>query len=145
MRSLLTPTVTCFRKYAVFSGRAAPSEFWYFFLFFFLAYGVVIAVDLVLVPPVVTLSELPGGHFLPLSYAQDEIGIPVLLYRPVMALPTAAVTARRLHDIGKSGWWGWLWVLPLPVVGWVVLIPWLVRASEEGPNAYGDPPRSHRQ
>jgi uncharacterized membrane protein YhaH (DUF805 family) len=137
MRFFIEATITCFRKYAVFSGRAGRSEFWYFLLFFFVAYVAVILADLAFVPPIVTLSELPGGHLLPLSYAQDEVGLLLLLYRPVMGLPSAAVTVRRLHDIGKSGWWGWLWILPFPVLGWLVLIPWLARASDERPNAFG--------
>jgi len=37
-----------------------------------------------------------------------------------MAIPTLSVTVRRLHDVGKSGWWCWLW-----------LIPWLTRPSAQ--------------
>jgi len=73
---------TCFEKYAVFSGRARRSEFWYFYLFYILvAFG---------------LSFL-------------SIRIPVAKYLYILFglgvfLPYTAVTVRRLHDIGKSGW-----------------------------------------
>lgn len=71
-----------FSKYAVFSGRARRSEFWYFYLFYILvAFG---------------LSFL-------------SIRIPVAKYLYILFglgvfLPYTAVTVRRLHDIGKSGW-----------------------------------------
>ncbi len=130
----------CFRRYAVFRGRADRSEFWYFLLFFFLGYVVIIGVDQWIDAPVVRLSSLPFGDWLPLAHALDDAGLLVLLYRPVFFLPSAAVTVRRLHDIGKSGWWGLLWVLPVPLLGWFVLVPWLTRASEPRPNAYGAVP-----
>ena len=71
-----------FSKYATFSGRARRSEFWYFYLFYILvAFG---------------LSFL-------------SIRIPVAKYLYILFglgvfLPYTAVTVRRLHDIGKSGW-----------------------------------------
>ena len=132
-------TFTCFRKYAVFRGRAGREEFWCFFLFFFLAYAVVIAADMALVAmgfSAVTLRGLPFGEYSPLGYALDEIGLLILLYRPVMLLPTTAATVRRLHDIDKSGWWAWLWILPVPMLGWFLLIPWLARPSVE-PSRHG--------
>jgi uncharacterized membrane protein YhaH (DUF805 family) len=46
-----------------------------------------------------------------------------LLFRPIMAIPTLSATVRRLHDVGRSGWWSCLWVLPVPVLGWFWLIP----------------------
>jgi uncharacterized membrane protein YhaH (DUF805 family) len=134
--------LTCFRKYAVFRGRAGRGEFWHFFLFFFVAYAVIVAADMLLVAiglSAVTLRELPFGAYLPLGYALDEVGLLILLYRPVMLLPTTAATVRRLHDIDRSGWWAWLWILPVPMLGWLWLIPWLARPSVESTNRYGDP------
>ena len=80
----------------------------------------------------------------------------------VTLIPTLAVTSRRLHDIGKSGWlqilpWAIFGVvvisavaaIPIPPAVWiiaafasfVVLIVWLVRKGDEGANKYGPDPR----
>ncbi len=120
-----------FRQYFNFSGRATPSEFWYFVLFFFVAYLVVWVIDHLFLPPILTLGDLPGGTLLPGGYIDDQVGLAVLAYRPLMAIPTLAVTVRRLHDVGKNGWWCCLWVLPLPIIGWFWLIPWLMRPGDQ--------------
>jgi uncharacterized membrane protein YhaH (DUF805 family) len=92
-----------FRNYFNFGGRTNISEFWYFMSFSFLAYAVVWLIDDLFLPPLVTLKDLPFGNFLPGGYWDDEVGLAVLAYRPVMAIPTLSVTVRRLHDVGKSG------------------------------------------
>ncbi len=117
-----------------FRGRASRSEFWFFMLFFLLAYLVVWLIDHFLLEPTLDLRTLPGARLLPSGYIDPRVGILVLAYRPIMAIPTASVTVRRLHDVGKSGWWGVLWVLPVPILGWFWLLPWLAREShhEEG-------------
>ena len=50
-----------------------------------------------------------------------------------LLLPALAVGTRRLHDIGKSGWWQ---VIMLTVIGLLVLIYWWVQPSVEGSNDY---------
>ena len=64
-----------FTKYATFSGRARRSEFWYFVLFTFLA-GIV-------------------ASFIPFIN---------IIWPLAILLPSLAVSVRRLHDSGKSGW-----------------------------------------
>ena len=98
-------------------------------LLFMLLYLVVAFVDQCFVDSTVDISELPLGQFIPMGMVDPEVGILVLMYRPIMAIPTVAVTVRRLHDVGKSGWWCVLWVLPIPVVGWLYLMPLLCRPS----------------
>jgi uncharacterized membrane protein YhaH (DUF805 family) len=49
------------------------------------------------------------------------------------------VAARRLHDIGKSGWWQLLAFIPL--IGWLVLLYWYVQPTHAGSNPYGDEPK----
>ena len=99
-------------------------------LFWFLAYGVVASIDELALVPVVDLTELPGADFLPFAYLDSQVGLLVLLYRPLTAVPTLSVTVRRLHDVGKSGWLSLLWVLPVPVLGWFWLIPLLLKPSQ---------------
>ena len=131
---LVGSTRSGFKNYFDFRGKATVSEFWYFFLFFILAYAVVWLVDHYFLGSVVSLKDLPFGDFIPSGYVDDKVGWAVLMYRPIMAIPTFSVTARRLHDVGKSGWWCCLWVLPFPVVGWFWLIPWLTRKGASTPN-----------
>jgi uncharacterized membrane protein YhaH (DUF805 family) len=102
---LVRSTRSGFRNYSNFRGTATATEFWYFMLFFFLAYAIVWLVDDFFLTPFLSLKELPYpyGHFIPAGYLDDKVGLAVLLYRPVMAIPTFSVTVRRLHDADKSG------------------------------------------
>ena len=77
----------CFQKYAVFSGRARRSEFWYFYLF-------TILVTLVL------------------NYIPHIVDVILLLWALGIIIPSLAVTVRRFHDIGKSGWYYLIYLIP---------------------------------
>ena len=81
---------TCFFKYANFNGRASRSEFWFFYLFILIGY--IIFFTLIMTVSF-KLLWLMG------------------LFMLVMVIPAFAVTARRLHDTNKSGWFQ---LLPLP-------------------------------
>ena len=112
-----------------FNGSATKREFWLFLLFYFIAYSIVWILDDLFIKNTVDLKEFPIGALIPAGYIDPNVGLAVLLFRPIMAIPTISVTVRRLHDIGKSGWWCVLWVLPLPILGWFWLIPWLLKPS----------------
>jgi uncharacterized membrane protein YhaH (DUF805 family) len=99
---------TCFKKYATFGGRAARSEYWWWTLFALLASLAISA-----------LSQRLSAVF---SLA--------------IFLPSIAVAARRLHDIDRSGWWQL--VALIPVIGWLVMLYWMVQPSKE-PNRYVEP------
>jgi uncharacterized membrane protein YhaH (DUF805 family) len=101
---------TCLRKYTDFSGRAARPEFWWFFLFQFIVL-------------------LVAGMVSNVLYGIAAIAL---------LLPGLAVGARRLHDVGKSGWW--LLVSLVPLLGLILLIYWTVQPGEAGANTYGAPP-----
>lgn len=100
---------SCLRNYAVFSGRASRSEFWWFFLFQLL---VMLAVSMV--------SEKLTG-----------------LANLALLLPSLAVGARRLHDIGRSGWWQ---LLMLSGIGFLVLLYWWVQPTADDDRSYGSKP-----
>ncbi len=106
------------KKYAVFTGRARRAEYWYFVLFSALA-----------ATAVGFLGEFLAPDFLPLD----------TIYAVGVLLPSIAVSVRRLHDIGKSGW-NLLWSL-LPVVGIIILLIFAVKDSDEGDNKYGPNPK----
>ena len=116
-----------FRHYFDFRGRASRSEFWYFVLFFCLAYIFIWLIDHFFLQPTIDIRDLPGGNLMPGGYIDPHVSILVLAYRPLMAIPSTSITVRRLHDIGKSGWWCVLWILPIPILGWFWLLPWLAK------------------
>ena len=66
------------------------------------------------------------------------LGTPLIM--AVLLLVPASISAvvRRLHDLGKSGWWYWIALIPL--VGSILLLVWTVMDGEPQPNAYGDVP-----
>lgn len=113
-----------------FKGSTSRADFWFFMLFFMILYVVVAIVDEVTAVTTISILDLPLGKYIPMGMVDPEVGLLVLLYRPVMAMPTTSATVRRLHDIGRSGWWAALWVLPLPVLGWLYLIPLLCKPTK---------------
>ena len=109
--------VGCWKKYATFSGRARRKEYWMFVLF-----NMLIAFGVNVVDAVLGMEGLLGG-----------------LYSLAVLIPGWAVFTRRMHDIGKSGWW---WLIGLvPVVGAIVLIVFACTDSQPGDNAYGPNPK----
>ena len=54
-------------------------------------------------------------------------------------IPGLAVAVRRLHDVGKSGWW--YLIVFIPCVGFIWLLVLFVTDSEHGPNKWGDNPK----
>jgi uncharacterized membrane protein YhaH (DUF805 family) len=106
------------KKYAVFDGRASMAEYWYFVLFNIL---VSIAVGIVA------------------AILQDKSDAISRLYSLVLIVPSIAIAVRRLHDIGKSGWW-WF-ICFIPIVGWIWIIILLTTESNHGKNKYGPHPR----
>lgn len=95
-----------FTNYLNFEGRASRSEFWWWVLFVFLA------------TLVTTLVHHLLGN----------------LFSLAVLLPGLAVTARRLHDIDRSGWWQLVGIIP--VIGWLVMVYWCLQPARE-PNRFG--------
>jgi uncharacterized membrane protein YhaH (DUF805 family) len=67
------------------------------------------------------------------------IGIVGSLYSLAVLVPSIAVGARRLHDIGRSGWWQLIGLVP--ILGWIVLIVWAATAGDSGSNRFGPDPK----
>lgn len=114
-----TAVKTCFANYITFSGRAPRSEYWYFVLFLLIGGVITGVLDAVL---------FSGNVVSPLNS----------IFSLVTIIPSLAVTSRRLHDVDKSGWWQLLWIVP--IVGWIIMIIWLVRRGTPGPNRFGPDP-----
>ena len=106
--SLTESIKTCFSKYAEFSGRAQRSEFWWFFLFS------VVSSAIVGIVPVI-------GQIYPL----------------VLLIPSLSVSARRLHDTGRSAWWLLLYLGSILAIGIAFAAFVLVGIASESSNDEG--------
>ncbi len=109
------------KKYAVFDGRARRMEYWMFVLF-----NVIISIVLGVIDNVLgTVTEI----------GQGLLG---LVYSLAVLLPGIAVTIRRLHDTGRSGWYILLGFIPC--IGVIILLVFMVQDSDAGDNEYGPNP-----
>ncbi len=108
------------RQYADFTGRARRKEYWMFALV-----STIISVVLAIFASALSLHNVLS---------------PGLLYSLAVLLPTLAVSVRRLHDTGRSGWW--LLISIIPLIGTIVLIVFFATDGEGQPNAYGPDPKA---
>lgn len=115
----------CLWKYGNFSGRAGIVECFVFVFFVFSVVSLALGLDLVM-----GWERENVVDWMP-WYPSFEIS------RMLLVLPTFAVSVRRLHDTGRSGWAAGLWCVPL--VGWAYLLFLLAQDADEGANAYGLP------
>ena len=99
---------SAFIKYADFNGRARRSECWYFFLFFFVGSIVLKAID---------------------GLIEMQIFAPVF---SLLLVPLITLGVRRMHDVGKSGWF-----LLIPIYNLILA----VTEGEKGTNNYGSDPK----
>jgi uncharacterized membrane protein YhaH (DUF805 family) len=102
-------------KYVTFIGRSSRSAYWWFYLFNLIA---------VIVAYVIDVALGTSGIF---------YGLTAL----ALLLPNLAVSVRRLHDTGRSGWW--LLIALIPLIGAIVLLVFFVQGSD-GPNRWGQGP-----
>lgn len=111
-------------RYFEFSGRSTRRQYWLFWLVVVVLTTAAIAADYLLYG-IVPTGKYPGPFA---AFA----GI-------VHLIPGITVTVRRLHDIGRSGWWYWIQLVPL--VGTIVLIFWTLCPPSAWDNPYGPDPR----
>ncbi|AXG73823.1 DUF805 domain-containing protein [Flavobacterium arcticum] len=104
-------------NYATFSGRARRSEYWYFVLF-----NIIIGIILGIIDSVIGI---------------DLLGT---IYSLVVLIPSLAVGIRRLHDVGKSGWF--TLIILIPLIGAIWLIVLYATEGDRGANEYGEDPKA---
>jgi uncharacterized membrane protein YhaH (DUF805 family) len=107
------------KKYAVFGGRARRKEYWMFFLF-----------NLIIAFAIGFVLGLIGGVLGIGTALSDPASI---VYGLAVLIPSIAVAVRRMHDIGRSGWW-----ILFPLVNLV----FLCLDSEPRENEYGPNPKT---
>ena len=112
------------KKYAVFDGRARRQEYWMFILF-----NIIITAVLALIDSLIGTVIRQAGF-----------GLLQGLYDLAVLIPSIAVTVRRLHDTGRTGWW--ILIGLIPVVGGIVLLIFMLLDSEPGENQYGPNPKT---
>ena len=105
-------------RYAVFEGRSHRRELWTFALW-----------NIIIILVLMALAAVTGF-----------LWVIVIVYRLAVAVPSIAVTVRRLHDTGRSGWWVLIGLLP--IAGTIALIAFLVQDSQPGSNQYGPNPKA---
>jgi uncharacterized membrane protein YhaH (DUF805 family) len=111
------------KQYADFSGRARRKEYWMFALF-----------NVILVIATMIIDNTLG-----LTFRGEPYGLIYTLYGLAVLIPSLAVGVRRLHDVGKSGWW--ILIALIPIVGAIILLVWFCTDSQAGENQWGDNPK----
>ncbi len=109
------------RRYVDFAGRSRRREYWFFALG-----NVIIAIVLMLIERMLGMAS--GGY-----------GILTIIFELAILVPSIAVSIRRLHDTGRSGWW--ILIAFVPILGALVLLYFMLLDSEPGMNAYGPNPK----
>ena len=119
--------IHCLKNYTNFTGRARRSEFWFFILFHFIFMIAIIFLSNF-------FDEFSGAQDVSNALASLPL-ILYLIYFAAIFIPTLAVTARRLHDMGKSGTWFFIYFVP--VIGGIWLLVLLFSDSQPGMNKWG--------
>jgi uncharacterized membrane protein YhaH (DUF805 family) len=112
------------KRYAEFTGRSRRKEYWMFFLLNIVVSLVASAIDGVL-----GMSSM--------FYVYGPVTVLAFL---ALIVPGIAVSIRRLHDTGRSGWWVLLAFIPL--IGGLVLLVFMLIEGQRGPNEYGADPKA---
>jgi len=104
-------------QYIGFNGRASRSEYWIWWGFMVVVFVAIGAVEL--------LFDTTGSIV---------AGVVALVF----ILPNLAVTVRRLHDIGRSGFW--LLLVFIPFFGALIILVFLLLDGQSETNKWGPPP-----
>ena len=119
-------------NYANFKGRARRKEYWMYTLIF----TVLLIALMTILFSVLSFSDETGIETGPGVYLTLIL---VIVFLFAHFIPTIALTVRRLHDTGKSGWW-YLIVL-VPYLGNFVIFIFTLIDGDRGDNKYGSNPK----
>lgn len=162
--------IKCFKQYADFEGRARRKEYWWFWLIYLI---VTVALMIGWLAPIVKMAATTSSadeldEMVLYGSMLDNLANPFLiiwlLFYLATLIPGIAVSVRRLHDIGKSGWWyflplgtsllnsiaellgesqmGLTFILMLISLGaGILFLVWMFTDSQYGPNQWGPNPK----
>lgn len=108
-----------FARYVDFKTRSTRSQYWWFTLW--------------------SIIFSFGSAIIDASLGMGDSGPVGLLVSLVFFLPSIAIAIRRLHDIGRTGWW--MLLVFVPLLGWIVLLVFYCTKSQAMPNQWGPEPR----
>jgi uncharacterized membrane protein YhaH (DUF805 family) len=125
------------KRYAQFTGRSRPKEFWMFFLFILVGLVILNIVETVLGLSAGERWVRSGSWWYDAGYRTH--GGPLSgLFMLAMLIPYLAVAVRRLHDTDRRGWWLLIGIFPL--IGGIVLLVFFIMSGTRGPNRFGADP-----
>ena len=126
-----------YKRYAEFSGRSRRMEYWMFRLFEF---GAIIGLFLIVALVAGAAGSAGGGSAGGAGVVFVQI-VPLLISVLVLGsiIPSLAVTVRRLHDTGRSGWY--MFISLIPLIGAIMLLIALFSEGTRGANKYGSDPK----
>ena len=107
-----------FKNYVNFNGRSRRSEYWWFVLFNIIIEIIIYILAKLITPNLIFLLSISGL---------------------IAFLPGLGLVIRRLHDIGKSGWY--IFIAFIPIVGIFILLYFFCLDSENQSNEYGESPK----
>lgn len=106
--------VKCLKNYVTFDGRARRKEFWFFMLV-----SIILGIIVQIIDAILGTDKILNG-----------------VLNLALFLPSLAVGTRRLHDVGRSGWWQ---LLVLTIIGIIPLIIWWASNTKPESNQWGQP------
>ena len=107
-------------NYIGFNGRASRSEYWFWYLFSFIISIFTTIID----------GYLFGWEVTDPTWVSFFVGVSLWL-------PWLGVIVRRLHDVGRSGWW---FLILFTIIGIIPLFIWACMEGDANPNEYGEVP-----
>ena len=110
------------KDYATFHGRARRKEFWLYILFYVVASMILGFID----------------GFTGLFIGRTDVGVLSTVFSLALMLPTWAVSARRMHDTNRSGWW--VLISLIPILGGIVFMIMAALEGTKGNNRFGPDP-----
>ena len=116
--------ILALKKYGQFRGRSQAKEFWYF-----------IFINLILGFVIVGIENKIG-----LNNSEEYDSFFIGLFIFVAIIPCLAVTVRRLHDSGESGWM--ILVNLIPILGPIWLLILVLKSGDVGENRFGAAPNT---
>jgi uncharacterized membrane protein YhaH (DUF805 family) len=115
-------------KCTLFDGRSRRKEFWIFVL-----------LNILIIPVLFFVAFTAFGTTEHPPLTEVALFIPFALFILAIIIPGLAVTVRRLHDTGKSGWM--ILLCLIPIIGGIILLVFTMIDSDPGPNHYGPNPK----
>ena len=135
--NIITAYKSFWKKYADFSGRSRRKEYWLASA----AHAIIMFVLSMLGTIIISLNITSGASANPESAFWTLYAI-IIIYCLAAIVPSIAMTVRRLHDIGKSGWHYFISFIPC-YIGSIIMLVYTCTDSQPGPNEYGPNPKGY--